>query len=330
MSDRMLFGEFLVKKGILDAPTVLGLLVEQIKGQPSIAEIIYSNRLLTEEQQLGVLRTQSQTGWDYQQACVHLKIWNDTLAREIMDKSSQGRMPIGQMIVTKGLVGFADLTKVLDEFVGLCSQENDFVSRGTLKSELTASSAVPVTNRDQIVTNTDVGLTPAHSEGRELNDFFEKADRAPKFATIDPVLLAEFFELIPEARRQEIAAITRSWAQKVAKESSDVARREFRALVVEMGSIRVAARFVNAELIEKIMSYGEILAANVARNDKVFTEYVAEIAGACDVIYELAWALRGDLATDRSERAMWESPDRKAAYMAAIASVEAFCARSAV
>jgi hypothetical protein len=96
-----------------------------------------------------------------------------------------------------------------------------------------------------------------------------------------------------------------------------------------MESIQAAARFVRAELIERLMRQGQILAERVAKNEAIFGECVSEIATAYNVIYDVTWSLRGILASDRSERAMWMSPDGKAAYTAALASVEQACALSA-
>jgi hypothetical protein len=329
MGERILFGEYLIQKGLLDAPTVLGLLVEQIKGQPSVAEIVYSNSLLSETQQLEVLRTQSRTGWDYQQACVDLKLWNDSLATTIMEKSSQGRMPLGQMIVTRGLVGFADLTRVLDEFVGMCESDG-----APAVPPAKAPPSVPAVENKSLsraapATAAAVGSAPAPSQVSQPAQASAVIDAEPQFTSIDPALLTEFFEVLPEARSQEVATITASWIAKAAQGSDDAVEMEFRALAREMESIHAAARFVRAELIERLMRQGQVLAENVSKNEGVFGECVNEIAGACNAIYEAAWSLRSSLALECSEKVMWMSPDGKAAYSEAFASVERACARAA-
>lgn len=329
MGEKILFGEFLIQKGLLDAPTVLGLLVEQIKGQPSVAEIVFSNGLLNEAQQLQVLRTQSRTGWDYQQACVDLKFWNDTLASIIMEKSSKGRMPIGQMIVTKGLVGFADLTRILDEFVGMCESDGAPAVPVTKTPPSVPAVENPPGSRAAPATTAALSSVRVPALSSQSDQVSTVVDSEPLFAAIDPALLTDFFEVLPETRDQEVATITSSWTAKAAQGSFDTVKLEFLALAREMESIHAAARFVRAELIERLMRRGQILAESVARNEGAVGECVSEIAGACNAIYDVTWSLRGILASDRSEKSMWMAPDSKAAYMAAIASVERACARSA-
>ncbi len=141
MTGRILFGEYLVQKGLLSAPTVLELLIDQIKSQPSVAQIILDHNLLTVPQQLEALRVQSRTGWDYQQACVDLNLWSEDIASTIVQKSHLSRQPLGQLIVSKGLMSFGELTKVLDEFVGMCELDgNTSVSEPKTPPKVTANN----------------------------------------------------------------------------------------------------------------------------------------------------------------------------------------------
>lgn len=307
----MLFGEFLVQKGLMSAPVVLGMLIEQIRNQPSVAEIIFTEKLLTEMQQLEVLRVQSRTGWDYQQACVDRGYWSDTIATVVIQKSAQARTPIGQLIVKSGLMPFGELTRALDEFVGSCETDG-----ATANVSLTSPPRVPPIGG--AIGSAD---SKAISASNQVSQPLSTEER--QFAMVDATLLAEYFEVLPENRLADIKLITRSWPEKSSQGQAELVAMEVRALSKELTAIQAAARFVRAELTEALAAIGSMMAMSVGKDIAFITEKAPEIGDAIMGIYNVTWQIRSLLAGNRSERLMWVNDEHRKSYEEALAKARA-------
>ncbi len=302
MAGRILFGEYLVQKGLLNAPTVLGLLIDQIKSQPSVAQVIFDNSLLTEPQQLEALRVQSRTGWDYQQACVDLKFWNEEIASTIVQKSIQSRPALGQLIVSKGLMSFGDLTKILDEFVGQCESDGD-AAVATLKAPPT-------------VTATHLSATKASSSKVEIlasaisfADGFE-----PKLRSIDPTILEALFASIPEKLPSDVAIVSSSWAQKLHDGETDLVVDDILKYTNDLDAMQAAARFVRAELLERISLQATTSLRAILANEEWLVANNADVTGAINATYQEIATIRGVLREERSEQSIWNSPEYRNAF----------------
>lgn len=215
MAARQLFGEFLVQKNLLKANAILGLLIEQLRSQPTVGEIVFQNSLLSEQQQLEIFRTQCLNGWDYQQACVALGYWNEELAKQIFVRSAKSRMPIGQLIVAKGLMSFGDLTKALDEFVGICESESGVLTKKYTPSQHSSTlsshaSEIPVT--ENVCHPAKAKNSEKTSSGTNEVSLIDSAEidgeiipyKNISINRIDAEILSEFFDVMLKTRRDEL------------------------------------------------------------------------------------------------------------------------------
>jgi hypothetical protein len=340
MAERILFGEFLVQKGLLSAQTVLGLLIEQIHSQPSVAEVVYTNKLLNESQQLQVLRVQSRTGWDYQQGCVELKYWSDQLASTVVQKSCEGRPPLGQLIVAKGLMSFGDLTKVLDEFVGMCETDGAGAISSTkappgVSSNLiegsTGASAVEAPQAPVDLapaTMAAVTIAPAATMNKPVS--LSEDGIEPKLQSIDRMLLDEFMDGLSENGPAEVASMTSSWSLKLHDGETDLVVNDLLKLAKDWDSVQAAARFVRAELIGRIMHQGVTALRAVAANEEVLISSVTEVSAACTSVVNVIGTLREILAAERSEKSMWNVPEHRSAFFEATGQLQALFAKTFV
>jgi hypothetical protein len=304
VAERILFGEFLVHKGLIKSNAILSLLIDQIRSQPSVAEIVYLNKLLTEPQQLQVLRLQSRTGWDYQQACVELKYWSEKVALVVAEKSAKTRVQLGQLIVSKGLMTPSDLTRALDEFVGLCETDGSSSVQSTRKPPAVPDlqlSSVPggAAARNNVI---PIGISPALSVSE------------PHFTTVDPILLTEFLELLPVSRLKEMSEITKSWNVKIQNGETDLVIMELSAIAREMDSIRGAARFIRAELVERLMHLGTTTIELLIAKPEFVRGKIGKISATCYEIYNSVWTIRGVLISERSELSFWNFMESRKAY----------------
>ncbi len=302
MVGRILFGEYLVQKGLLNAPTVLGLLIDQIKSQPSVAQVIFDNSLLTEPQQLEALRVQSRTGWDYQQACVDLKFWNEEMASTIVQKSIQSRPPLGQLIVSKGLMSFGDLTRVLDEFVGQCDSDGD-----TAVAKPKTPPTVTAIHLD--APKASPSKVDILASSNAFADGFE-----PKLQSIDRTLLEEFFETIPEKLPSDVAIVSSSWAQKMHDGETDLVVDDLLKYTSDLDSMQAAARFVRAELLERLSLQAMTSLRAILANEEWLVANIENVTGIINRTYDMITTIRGILREERSEKSIWNSPEFKNAF----------------
>jgi len=113
-----LFGEYLVEKKIINEETLAQALVTQIKGLPSIAEIVFENKLLKVRQFLDIIRQQNHRQCGFVEAASDLKLWQPDLSKEIDRRIQTLRIPLGEVLVKMGTVTMEQITRALDEFFG--------------------------------------------------------------------------------------------------------------------------------------------------------------------------------------------------------------------
>ena len=307
MAERILFGEFLVQKGHLDAATVLGLLMDQIRSQPAVADIVYQNNLLAETQQLEVLRLQSRTGWDYQQACVELNYWTDALAQEVVEKSAKARIPLGHLIVSRGIIKFGDLTKILDEFVGYCEGDGASATSSPRNPPKVSPVVIQETAGESI-------SAPARVDPPTTVVVAPLAISESSFAVLDASLTTEYLEVFANDRETAVASLAASWAEKATSGGVQTLLPDLRMIAQELEGIFLASRFVRAVLLEHITQQGHALIERVCGNPESFSGKVEEMAAVVSSLYKVTWRLRGYVSSDRCEKGMWDNPDERLEY----------------
>ncbi len=111
------FGEYLVAKGIVSIEALVEALVEQIQTVPSVAEIIFKNKALPAKSMLQAFAMQHQKQIDFREACRNLKLWSPELDLLIVRELAEVRVPLGQILIKKGLADLTTITKALDEYL---------------------------------------------------------------------------------------------------------------------------------------------------------------------------------------------------------------------
>lgn len=120
---KKLFGEFLVETGRVKEEILLEALIDQMRNMPSVVEMVYERRLLTPSELLRALTHQTKFQVDFKRACRDLKLWSPALEAAIKKELDAKRVPIGQILVKKGL-DFESMTKAFDEYLGGLTTEN--------------------------------------------------------------------------------------------------------------------------------------------------------------------------------------------------------------
>lgn len=114
----ILFGQFLIDKGILPKEQVLEALIYQIGSRWSLAQLIFENQLLTCEEQLKVLSYLRYGESDYQNSAEVLGIWNQELANQVKSiEKNRGRPPLGEVLIKLGFFDIREMTQALEIFL---------------------------------------------------------------------------------------------------------------------------------------------------------------------------------------------------------------------
>jgi hypothetical protein len=319
---RPLFGEFLVEKGLASPETVLSVLIEQIQGQPSVAQIIHQEKLLSESDQLRVLRTQANTGWDYQQAAVSLSLWTPELASRVVQASSRSKAPLGQIMVSRGIINFTELTKALDDYVGMYEGVASPATQTPPPSVPVAMTAIPSSS-------TSPSASPSVAAHAKTPASVEVKIDGYLFPVIDQNLLAEFLEVISEHRAQEVSEITQSWSARAKSGELTTWGIEIKAIARELESVIAAARFVRAETILKLATAcSELLAAMSGKEDSLLGR-ISEIGDGIGSCYRAIGRIRAELVNERCEKGAWATGAGKIEIEGALAKCEVLLAKLA-
>src|SRR3989338_6831386 len=102
MRNVKLFGEYLIEKGIIDEGTLVDALVEQIRSLPSTAEVVWTQKLLKPADVLNVFKCETQNGASFVDAARSLDCWNDALDASVKAHLKKVRVPLGQILVSRG------------------------------------------------------------------------------------------------------------------------------------------------------------------------------------------------------------------------------------
>lgn len=114
---KKLFGEYLIEKKLATTEQVLSALIEQIRGLPSICEIIYDNGLMPKEEIIKMLAHQIKNSTDFKGACVANGLWNEKLSSEVEKTARSKRKPLGEILIRNQVITAEALTSALDNFL---------------------------------------------------------------------------------------------------------------------------------------------------------------------------------------------------------------------
>ncbi|MBA92696.1 MAG: hypothetical protein CMJ43_18640 [Phyllobacteriaceae bacterium] len=112
-----LFGEYLVEKKIITEEQLTSALVEQIKNQPSVVEIIHDEKLLKPNEILSILGYQTKNKLSFITAAKTLNLWSEEIGKRVEKVTFSKRIPIGQMLLKQGSAEFQTMIDALDDFL---------------------------------------------------------------------------------------------------------------------------------------------------------------------------------------------------------------------
>lgn len=111
-----LFGEFLVKKGLIDSTQLLAAIIEQIEATPSLPVLLFRYLIIPHSELLIALGKQASSRKDLRSICIELGYWHEECDAQVEEALQQSRVPLGQVLLSKGLITFSQLAEALNEY----------------------------------------------------------------------------------------------------------------------------------------------------------------------------------------------------------------------
>ena len=157
-----LFGEYLVEQNIVTEEALAEALISQIKGIPSIAEIVYEEKLLPAKDFVKVMSHQIKEGLEFRRACQELKLWNQEIERQIKRRVDKLRKPLGQILADSGKIEFSKMIHALDDFLSDITEIKEAAIKNSseVNEQTQRTSAPPLQSTQDLpeaTTNTFVG-----------------------------------------------------------------------------------------------------------------------------------------------------------------------------
>lgn len=275
------FGQYLLEKGIVDATSLLEALVEQQEATPSVASIIFKNKLLPPEMQLAVLNMQNEKSYGYRDACRELGFWTADIENRVHHIVQDARRPLGQILVMKGKATFQDLTRALDEYVFDVTPGNQG-----------QASVARVAEPSQTVAGVRLKSTGEFDKSGDLRNS----------------LFNEYFKFVTVDQYNEIEKIFESWPLLFGR-SLVASIEQIRDMLAQMGA---AARFIQAtHSLEIILGIDQLLHQLATHVEVVPKPVVEQVVSRIMDGIELLWKIRHFMEMDLSENGFWgEAPQR--------------------
>jgi|GEM_PF-3105971 len=173
-----LFGEFLVDKGLITEDQLLEVVMQQVASAPSLPELLRKLDLLPGRDLLKVFKRQAQRGLEFRTAAQSLGLWSEELEEKVRKSLSLERKPIGEILVSQGVLQQKELPYLLDEYFSLLrsgkhgdSLEEDPPKLSSLQREALQSFNFPVFKAK--VEGLLVSLEGDASDSRAINELQE-------------------------------------------------------------------------------------------------------------------------------------------------------------
>lgn len=302
MSKKKLFGDYLVGKKLLTEDQLLDILIEQLRDQPSIAEIIHEGTLLPRHQQLDILRIQNQDHCSYQQACEKLGVWTNELQQQVTTASEAKRTPIGQLLVKNTTLKFSDLAKALDDYL--------------VDDSHPITVAIPEVKPDMIEPLA-VKVSKAQTTNTELPNF-------ENTLPVESLLLVELLNIIHDSKLYHIESNFNFLKSCLSMPDAESRWDELiHTLVSDIKLMKESARFVRAELTENIFQTMELAVSELSWG------YATARPANCMVLFEACKAafivvrgIRSALIEHGLEKTYWDKPENQKEYHDAIKSIQ--------
>lgn len=213
------FGEFLVSKKIISEEILADILVEQHKNVPSVLEIVHKKRLVNASELLKALAWQTENQGEFKTALQNIQKWTPELETSIRTELETQRVPLGHLLIKKGVTDLVTITKALDEFL---SRKEEVAPAATKAAAPSIVESISEPSSEPVITELKAenlsepkaeNLSEPLAAAPPLTEAAAAVGDAPAEtvaaspALIDPILLEEFLGYLTEERLRELKAL---------------------------------------------------------------------------------------------------------------------------
>lgn len=320
------FGEYLVSKGIVSDEVLVDALLGQIRGLPSVAEIVFEKRAIPPSTMLKAFEIQHEKNVDFRQACRELAVWTDELDAMVSAQVQTQKVPLGQLLVKSGKTDVVTLTKALDEFLAKAELKISAPAQTAAHPVPVPASSpkvvlplVPEAAEPRVAIKASVPVQPdsASQEGHKgAAPTAEGPGPAPEVThmgrKLDAILVEEFLGQLPDSKLSKLAEEFKSCVDIV--QDSQMQQPFLQDTLVEIHTIRGLLTMVRLEKFDSLFAVLETMMSRFlessVRGTAVDLQRLSELgASAVAILYELKtvlkesqWDRQWFLVKERGER----------------------------
>lgn len=268
MTEKKLFGEFLVEKGVVSQGDLLDALLEQQRAMTPLPEFAYKQGGVSADSMLAAFRSQQMAGKDFMSALRECAGLSQEKLDSMLDAYSSSRKPIGELLVKRGV----PLEKIIQAF-------DEFLNDHTHASSPAATEPSPAPSPALV--------TPAAAE----------------IASPEPVPLAqEYLELSGGAEKRDLLLSRLNCLKQPVETLSKEAQHEILECTKTLHLLLGAARFLRLQKSEALLKEIEqTLLRLLKRKAPLPSTLPAELHDALGGAIRQVWEYREALASRGTE-----------------------------
>lgn len=212
------FGEYLVSKGIVNEDCLVETLITQVRGLPSVAEILFEKKALPAKTFLRAFEVQHEKKVDFRQACRELSVWTEDLDALVAKAVQERKTPLGQLLVKEGHTDITTLTKALDEFLSRLPTPSPKVPQGSpsLNAPQGSPSVEATPQLDSLTPDASLSTAPVVEAVISSAPSTPALTQASVVQEVPSFLLDELFANLNETKLAEVHLLFNSIKEMVA------------------------------------------------------------------------------------------------------------------
>ena len=303
------FCEYLVQTNAISTAQLVQAMMKQLELTPGLCQLIADSAALDEAEMHQVFSRQFASGGTFRSACEDLGLWTDKVEKAVRHQLEEKRPGIYEILLREGFIEVSDLTRNLDEFIGNCVADPDYLQKGappppSAEPEPDPSEPEPDPTHAHANASTDEPEQPQEETRpqEQAADTSPPPDWQPDLEKKDKTVINEYLNLLSKDRRITITNLVK----ELGAGSVDAAAGGA-ALSDELETILAGSKFSGLTLSRKLL---EILVRFNETLDPLpenFVEFNLKI------INEI-WMIRVFLELSQSESGYWKGAGKAALF----------------
>lgn len=305
----MFFGDFLVRKQLINKEDLIEALSEQLSSTPPLLKILHESGDFSPSDLIELVKEQVQSGLEIKTLILKKNIVSQDKLKDYLGKQNNSRMPLGQILIEMGKLSVDECQAALEEFIA--EDKGLHIVDGEI--DLDSISIDELTQDLESEASNAMALDESEDDKKEFAAYLEKEPETTEvelpefvFEELETMVLPEYLEVFDEAKKDELDQSVLSWAKMVKAEDADGLKEALRIFYRELHTMKGTVRFLKGVVSEfTIHTAEDLLADLIVCAAKVDDKLVADLEDFYLNMIDLTWALRNFISDNNSEEGLY-------------------------